>query len=75
LFAFVVGGRVGEIGLGNFDVVAKDLVEADFEGVDAGAFAFALFHGGDDLLAVLAEIAEFVEFGVIAGADHAGLGG
>ena len=36
---------------------------------------FALFHGRDDLFAVLAEVAEFVEFGVVAGTDHAGFGG
>jgi len=64
-----------EIGPRDFDVVAEDLVEADFEGVDAGALALALFHGGDDLLAVFADIAEFVEFGVVAGPDHAGFGG
>jgi hypothetical protein len=75
LLAFVICGSVGEIGFGNFDVVAEDLIEADFEGVDAGALAFALFHGGDDLLAVLAQIAEFVEFGMVPGADHAGFGG
>ena len=75
MLSLVIGRRVGQIGLGNFDVVAEDLVEADFQGVDAGAFALALFHGGDDLLAVLAEVAKFVEFGVIAGADHAGFGG
>jgi len=75
LFAFVVGGREVQVGLGDFDVVAKDLIEADFEGVDAGPLALALFHGGDDLFAVLGEIAEFVEFGVEAGANHAGIGG
>ena len=48
LLALVIGGGVGEIGLGDFDVVAEDLVEADLEGIDAGALAFALFHGGDD---------------------------
>ena len=64
-----------EVGLRDLDVVAEDLVEADLQRVDAGAFAFALFHGGDDLFAVLAEVAEFVEFGVIVGADDAGVGG
>ena len=75
LLALVIGGSEMEIGFGNFNVVAEDLVVADFEGVDGGALALALFHGGDDLLGVQAEVAEFVEFGVIAGADDARLGG
>ncbi len=60
---------------GNFDVIAEDLVEADFQGIDAGAFAFALFHGGDDLFAVLAEVTEVVELGVKAETNHAGIVG
>src|SRR5262245_7804650 len=64
-----------KVGFGDFNVVAKDLIEADFERSDAGAFALALFHGGDDLLAVLGEVSELVEFGVKAGADHTGVGG
>ena len=64
-----------EIWLGDFDVVAEDLIETDFEGVDAGTLAFALFRGSDDLLAVLAEVAEFVKFDVVAGAEDAGFGG
>ncbi len=75
MFALVIGGSEMEIGLGNFDVVAENLIEADFEGIDAGALAFALFHGGDDLFAVFADIAKLIEFGVIAGADHAGFAG
>jgi hypothetical protein len=30
LLAFVIGGGVREIGFGDFDVVAEDLIEADF---------------------------------------------
>jgi len=75
LLAFVIGRSELEIGFRNFDVVAKDVIEADFERVDSGAFTLAFFHGGNDLLAVLAEVSEFVKFSVIAGADHAGVGG
>ncbi len=75
LFAFVVGWREVEIGFGNFDVVAEDLIEADFERADAGAEALALLDGGDGLFATAGERAELVEFGVIAGADVAGLVG
>src|SRR5258707_224413 len=73
LFAFVVGGSEMEIGFGNLHVVAENGVEADFERIDAGAFAFALFHGGDDLFGVLAEIAKLVEVGVKARADDTGV--
>ena len=75
LLALVVGGREMQIGLGNLDVVAENLVETDLERTDGGALALALFHGGDDLLAVLAEVAQLVEFGVIAAANDAWLGG
>ena len=75
LLAFVVAGREMQIRLRDFDVVAEDAVEADFERVDASALALALFHRGDDLLAVLAQIAEFVELGVEAVANDSGIGG
>ena len=74
LLALVVGGREVLIGAGDFDVVAEDVVEADLERGDAGALALAGFDLGDVLLAVLAEVAEFVELGVIAGADGAAIG-
>jgi hypothetical protein len=41
LFACVIGGDFGEVGFGDFDVVAEDVVEADFERRDARAFDFA----------------------------------
>ena len=34
-------------------------------------FRLALLHRGNDLLAVLAEVAQFIEFGVVSGADNA----
>jgi len=51
------------------------VIEADFERSDVGALALALFHGRDDLFAVLAEIAQLIEFGVKAAANDARLGG
>ena len=64
LLALEIGGDQVQIGLGDFQIEAENLVVADFQRADAGAFAFALFHGGDDLPAVLAEVAQFVELGV-----------
>src|SRR6266478_8237042 len=75
LLALVIVGREMQVGLGNFNVVAENMVEADFKRSDVGALTLALFHGGDDLFAVLAKIAQLVEFGVKAGANDAGLGG
>ena len=63
LLAFVVGGREVQIGAGDFDVVAEDVVEADLQRGDAGALALAGFDLGDVLVAVLAEVAELVELG------------
>ncbi len=62
-----------QIRFGDLDVIAEYAVEADFERVDAGSFALALFHCGDDLFAVLAEAAEFVELGVKASANDSGI--
>ncbi len=58
-----------QVGLRNLDVVAEDVVEADLERRDAGALPFARFDLRDVLAAVLAEVAQFVEFGVVARAD------
>src|SRR5258707_10859700 len=75
LLALVIVGGKMQVGLGDFNVVAEDVVEADFEGGDVGALALALFHGSDDLFAVLAEVAQLVELAVEAAADDAGIGG
>ena len=64
LLALEIGGDQVQIGVGHFDVKAEDLVVANLERGDSGALALALFHGGDDLAAVLAQVAQLVEFGV-----------
>src|SRR6266705_1065357 len=61
LFAFVVRGSEMQIRFRDFDVVAKNLIETNLERSDVGALALPVFHGGNDLLAVLAEIAKFLE--------------
>ena len=63
-----------EIGFRNLHVIAKDLIEADFERADTGTFALTVFHSSDDLFGVLAEVAQFVELGVKAGTNDAGIG-
>src|ERR1035441_9409459 len=59
------------IGAGDFDVVAEHVVEAHLERGDAGALALAGLDLRDVPLAVLAEVAQFVELGMETGADGA----
>ena len=71
LLALIVGGGQVLVGLGDFDVVTEDVVEADLQRLDAGAGAFASLDLRDDLAAIAAEIAQLVEIGVEARADGA----
>ena len=62
------------VGLGNLDVVAEDIVEADFQRLNSGAGPLALLDLCDILPAIAADIAQLVEFGVIARANCAAIG-
>src|SRR6266403_4991958 len=62
-----------QIGLGNLNVVAEDLIEANLQRVDVGAFALALLHRCDDLFAVLAQVAKFIQLRVVTVANHSGI--
>ena len=62
-----------QVGLRNLDVVAEHLVVANLERCDSGALPLALFHRGDNLPALLRDIAQFVELGVITAPDHSGI--
>ena len=63
-----------QIGLGDFDVVAEDVVEADLERCDAGASALALLYLHEVRAAVLRDIAQLVERGVETGANRPAVG-
>ena len=52
--------------VGYLDEITEDLVVLYFQRRDAGLGFFAFFHGRDDLLGVVADGAEFVQFLVIA---------
>src|SRR5579871_3231860 len=71
LLALVIGRSEMQVGFRDFDVVAKDVVETDFQRLYACACALASFNLSDVLPAVLAEIAEFIELRIVAGADRA----
>ena len=63
LLALEIGGRQVQIGLRYLEIEAKDLVVTNLERADAGALAFPILHGGDDLSAVLAQVAQLVKLG------------
>ena len=69
LLADVVGGHQVQVGLGDLQVIAEDLVVAHFQAVDAGAAALLGFQAGDPVLAFPAEADEFVQLRVIAFPD------
>ena len=74
LLAFVILRDEVQIRLRDFEVVAEDGIELYLERADAGALALALLDLRENLLAVAAEFAQFVEIAVDAGGDHAAVG-
>ena len=66
LTALVVGRRLFGLDFGKLDVEAVDAVELDFEGGEAGAFAFARFKLKQKFIAVVLDMAQFVKFCAIA---------
>ncbi len=58
-----------QVRLRDFDVVAKDGIEFDFERRDAGAAALALLDLRQHLLAVAGQFAQLVEVAIDAGGD------
>ena len=71
LLADVVVGRVGEIRLGDLDVIPEHPVVADLQRRDPGAGAFGFFHRRNGGLAAAADHAQFVDFGIDAVTDDA----
>ncbi len=70
LFAFVVGGRVVQVRLRDFDVVTENRVELNLQRADAGAQALALFNLREILLAIARQNAKFVESSVNAAGNY-----
>lgn len=64
---------LGVVGLGDFDVVAEDVVVADFEGIDARGLAFARLQFREPVLAVAGSGAQLVQLGVVSVPYHAAL--
>ena len=66
--------RVGVFG-GDFDEIAEDVVEFDFEAVDAGVFLVLVLQVGDEAAALVFEGFEIVEALVVAARDEAAVAG
>ncbi len=66
----VVRHPVG-VAAADLDVVAVHAVVADLERADAGALALALFQIEQEAVAVLGQVAQFVEFGIVTAGDDA----
>ena len=71
LAALVVGRRLFGLNFGKLDVEAVNAVELDFEGREAGAFAFARFELEQEFVAVVLDVAQLVKFCAIALVDDA----
>ena len=69
LLAVVMVGNLGGVRLRDLDIEPENVVEADFERVDAGLFALAPLHPGDESAAVAANFPQLVELAVEAGGD------
>ena len=63
LLADVLGGNLFAVGVGDFDVVAENLVEADFQVRDAGPLGLLGLVAGDPLLAAAGQLAQGVQLG------------
>ncbi len=57
LLALVIARDLGGVRVRDLDVVAENPVEADLEGVDAGALDFVRLKAGDPFLAAAADVA------------------
>ena len=64
----LLGGFV-EVGLADFDVVAKDLVVADLERGNASALALGSLQAGDVVLATAGYLPQLIDVWVMAVAD------
>ena len=71
LFADVFGRYLLAMGVGDFDVVAENLVEADLERGNARPLALLGLIAGDPLLAAAGQLAQGVERLVVTVADEA----
>ncbi len=58
----------------DLQVISEDVVEAHFERLNAGALSLARLNLRDVLAPVQAQIAQFVEFGMVPGANGSSIG-
>ena len=70
LATHIVVGRIGGARLADLDVIAVHPVVADLEAVDAGALALAGLQVEQELVGVLRQGAQLVQFGIVAAGQH-----
>ena len=63
-----------QVRLGNFDVVAENVIEADLQRLDLCARTLARFDLRNVLAAVAADIAQLIQLGMVTGSDGAAIG-
>ena len=73
LLALVVGRHLVVMALGYFNVVAENVVEADFQGINARPPALLLLELGQPLLPVAGSQAQLIQPGVVPFPDDAAL--
>src|SRR5581483_1432648 len=73
LFALVVGRGQVQVRLGNFDVIAENIVEANLQRLDAGSTPLTRLNLGDILPSVAAQVPELVQFGMKSVANGAAI--
>ena len=74
LAALVVGRDLGEVRIGDLEVVPEHLVEPHFERGNAGTVPLPLLDRGDPLFAPVAQGPELVELGIITRTNHSAFG-
>src|SRR5579862_8951152 len=73
LLPLIISRRKMQIRFRNLDVETKHLVIANLERRYPGTLPLTLFHRRDNLASLLGDVAQLIELGVIAAADHSGI--
>src|SRR5579862_328785 len=73
LLPLVISRRKMQIRFRNLNVETEHLVIADLERSNPGALSLTLLHRRNNLASLLCDVAQLIELGVIAAADHSGI--
>ncbi len=73
LLALVIRGRFIVMALRYFNVIAEDVIEADFQGINSRALALLLLQPCQPLLPVAGSQTQFIQTGMVPFPDDASL--